>query len=132
MRSFVAAQPRWDLALVGAGFAAVTALAIWLALPADYLVRRAIGPRETGERLVTLSEGLTELLAVVERPGRGRGLLTNGHAMSSTAPLDQRYMRALAHIPLLAMERPERVLVIGFGVGNTAHRARRSRRALFA
>jgi tetratricopeptide (TPR) repeat protein len=43
--------------------------------------------------------------------------------MSSTAPLDQRYMRALAHIPLLAMDRPERVLVIGFGVGNSTHAA---------
>ena len=32
-------------------------------------------------------------------------------------------MRALAHVPLLSMARPERVLVIGFGVGNTAHAA---------
>jgi tetratricopeptide (TPR) repeat protein len=43
--------------------------------------------------------------------------------MSSTAPLDQRYMRALAHIPLLSMAQPARVLVIGFGVGNTTHAA---------
>src|SRR5207302_1993414 len=55
--------------------------------------------------------------------GRGRALLTNGHAMSSTAPLDQRYMRALAHIPLLSMDAPKRVLVIGFGVGNSTHAA---------
>src|SRR5687767_4756172 len=32
-------------------------------------------------------------------------------------------MRALAHIPLLSIERPETVLVIGFGVGNTTHAA---------
>jgi hypothetical protein len=43
--------------------------------------------------------------------------------MSSTAPLDQRYMRALAHIPLLSMREPRDVLVIGFGVGNTVHAA---------
>jgi tetratricopeptide (TPR) repeat protein len=43
--------------------------------------------------------------------------------MASTAPLDQRYMRALAHIPLLSMTKPERVLVIDFGVGNTTHAA---------
>jgi spermidine synthase len=39
--------------------------------------------------------------------------------MSSTAPLSQRYMRALAHVPLLSMDAPADVLVIGFGVGNT-------------
>jgi spermidine synthase len=107
----------------GAGLVATGALVMWITLPADFLLQRALGRRGSNERLVTLNEGMTELLAVVERPGRGRGLLTNGHAMSSTALLDQRYMRALAHIPLLAMERPERVLVIGFGVGNTAHAA---------
>jgi len=32
-------------------------------------------------------------------------------------------MRALAHIPLLAMNAPSTVLVIGFGVGNTTHAA---------
>ena len=69
------------------------------------------------------SEGLTEVVTVVEVPGRGRALITNGHAMSSTAALDQRYMRAMAHVPLLAMTRPSRVLVIGFGVGNTTHAA---------
>jgi spermidine synthase len=109
--------------LAGAVLLAVGSLAIWRALPTDFLVQRALGRRDANEQLVTLKEGVTELLAVVERPGRGRGLLTNGHTMSSTAVLDQRYMRALAHIPLLAMERPGRVLVIGFGVGNTAHAA---------
>jgi len=115
--------PHHIAALAGAGLIATGALAIWIAQPTDFLIQRALGNRDRKDRLVTLNEGVTELLAVVERPGRGRGLLTNGHAMSSTALLDQRYMRALAHIPLLAMERPERVLVIGFGVGNTAHAA---------
>ena len=32
-------------------------------------------------------------------------------------------MRALAHIPLLSIDKPETVLVIGFGVGNTTHAA---------
>jgi tetratricopeptide (TPR) repeat protein len=45
--------------------------------------------------------------------------MTNGHAMSATWPLSQRYMRALAHVPLLMTDSPGRVLVIGFGVGNT-------------
>src|SRR4029453_4441772 len=56
-----------------------------------------------------------------EMGSSGRLLMTNGHAMSSTTLSSQRYMRALAHIPLLAIERPETALVIGFGVGNTTH-----------
>ena len=63
------------------------------------------------------------MIGVTEVPGRGRGLITNGHPMSSTALLDQRYMRALAHIPLLSMPAPTRVLVIGFGVGNSTQAA---------
>ena len=103
--------------------ASVGALVVWLGLPRGYIVERALPLREADGRVVAMREGVTELLAVVERPGLGRGLLTNGHAMSSTAILDQRYMRALAHIPLLSMNDPTRVLVIGFGVGNTTHAA---------
>ena len=78
-------------------------------------------PKASGS--LALSEGLTEVITVTDAPGKGRTLLTNGHPMSSTTRLAQRYMRALAHIPLLAMEHPETVLVIGFGVGNTTHAA---------
>jgi spermidine synthase len=98
------------------------ALALWLQLPADYVTLRALGTPDQGERRLVVSDGLTELIAVTESP-KGRTLVTNGHAMSSTRPLSQRYMRALAHIPLLSIERPETVLVIGFGVGNTTHAA---------
>jgi spermidine synthase len=75
--------------------------------------------------MVAVHEGVTEVAAVTEVPGLGRSLMTNGHAMSSTAILDQRYMRALAHIPLLSATNPTRVLVIGFGVGNTTEAAAR-------
>jgi spermidine synthase len=98
------------------------AVALWCLLPPSYLVMRAAPPLEN-EHLVTLNEGLTEVVAVADLRGGGRTLLTNGHPMSSTAWLSQRYMRALAHIPLLAMDAPENVLVIGFGVGNTTHAA---------
>ena len=98
-------------------------LGLWLLLPSDHITVRALGQMGSGQKRLLVSDGLTELIAVTEHPGQGRTLYTNGHAMSSTMPLSQRYMRALAHIPLLSMDRPETVLVIGFGVGNTTHAA---------
>ncbi len=100
-----------------------TALGLWLLLPSDYVNTRALERPSESSRLLTLSEGLTELIAVTEIRGEGRRLLTNGHPMSATTPFSQRYMRALAHIPLLSIDTPESVLVIGFGVGNTTHAA---------
>jgi spermidine synthase len=41
--------------------------------------------------------------------------------MSGTTPGPQRYMRAMAHVPLLLAKAPKRALVICFGVGNTVH-----------
>ncbi|MBI2189001.1 MAG: tetratricopeptide repeat protein [Acidobacteria bacterium] len=118
----------WSLASASWIFAvslaiAASALGLWLRLPSDHVTMRALGAPRNDERRLVVSDGLTELIAVAEAPGRGRTLYTNGHAMSSTLPLSQRYMRALAHLPLLSMDRPEDVLVIGFGVGNTTHAA---------
>ena len=98
------------------------ALAMWLRLPSDYVNMRALRPAD-GERVLAVSEGLNEIIAITETAGQGRRLLTNGHPMSATTMLSQRYMRALAHVPLLSMDRPQTVLVIGFGVGNTTHAA---------
>jgi spermidine synthase/tetratricopeptide (TPR) repeat protein len=109
-------------ALVCSVFIGGVALGLWFLLPPGYLVSRA-APPFANERVLTSSEGLTEVIAVTEVPGQGRTLVTNGHPMSSDARLSQRYMRALAHIPLLSIDNPEIVLVIGFGVGNTAHAA---------
>ena len=116
------AEPRPLRALAAPLLVAGAALGLWLLLPSDYVTLRALGTPDAGERRLVVSDGLTELVAVTES-AKGRTLVTNGHAMSSTWPLSQRYMRALAHIPLLSIERPETVLVIGFGVGNTTHAA---------
>ena len=105
------------LAIAGA------ALGLWSQLPSDHVTMRALGRTPNNERRLLVSDGLTELIAVTETPQGARTLYTNGHAMSSTMPLSQRYMRALAHVPLLSMDHPETVLVIGFGVGNTTHAA---------
>lgn len=108
---------------LAAALIVVVSIAGWLALPTDHVLQRTRVRHQPGERLLASSEGTTEVVTVVETPGRGRALITNGHAMSSTASLDQRYMRAMAHVPLLSADRPGRVLVIGFGVGNTTHAA---------
>jgi spermidine synthase len=92
-----------------------------LSLPSDYLLSRAL--LFPPGRTYTISEGITELIAVTDGPDGGRVLVTNGHPMSSTELLSQRYMRAMAHVPLLAIDSPQRVLVICYGVGNTAHAA---------
>ncbi|NOT27565.1 MAG: tetratricopeptide repeat protein [Acidobacteria bacterium] len=120
-----APSPESRVAVLGLGLtlaAGAAALLLWVRLPSDYVMVRALGTPED-ERVLTISEGLTEVIAVTEQRGQGLTLTTNGHAMSSTLPLAQRYMRALAHVPLLSMQDPRTVLVIGFGVGNSTHAA---------
>jgi spermidine synthase len=101
--------------------ASTIAIGVWLSLPSNYLLSRAL--LFPVDRAYTISEGITELIAVTDGPDGGRVLVTNGHPMSSTELLSQRYMRAMAHVPLLALDSPQRVLVLCYGVGNTAHAA---------
>ena len=108
--------------LLSLGVAAAS-IAAWLLLPMDYISTRALPAPEPNERVLNKTEGVNEIVTITETTGKGRRLMTNGHAMSATWPLSQRYMRALAHVPLLMMAKPERVLVIGFGVGNTVEAA---------
>jgi spermidine synthase len=110
-------------ALAGSMLVGGVAVWLWLLLPPDHVITRALMLPAGNQRLVTLSEGVAEVIAVTDDAGDRRWLLTNGHPMSSTGRLDQRYMRALAHIPLLCIDDPRAVLVIGFGVGNTTHAA---------
>ena len=118
----------------GALCTAAAALALWVSLPDSHVLARALPRPLDGERVMVVDEGLTEVISVTERPGPRerlsgvpsgpiRALFTNGHSMSSTDARAQRYMRALAHVPLLSIDRPRSVLVIGFGVGNTTHAA---------
>ncbi len=97
------------------------AIALWLLLPPDFVIARAQASLPEGQRRLDLVEGINEIVSVVDAGASGRLLLTNDHSMSSTMLVAQRYMRALAHIPLLSMDHPRTALVIGFGVGNTTH-----------
>ena len=110
------------------GWAFATALILagavmgrWVLLPSSYLISQAL--LFPVSKAYAMSEGLTEVIAITDGPDGGRVLVTNGHPMSSTELFSQRYMRAMAHIPLLSLDSPRRVLVLCYGVGNTAHAA---------
>ncbi len=113
----VAALPA--VAVLALGIAVI----VWARLPADFLINRTLWPLRPSEQRLVVSEGITDVVTVTDMPGEGRVLFTNGHSMSSTSVAAQRYMRAFVHIPLLSLDTPESVLVICFGVGNTAHAA---------
>lgn len=125
------ARRRWAAAGLAASLVVVACgLIPWLALAPGHVVAGTIPLDRRHERVLTVTEGVHGIIAVVELSGTGRALLTtgralitNGHSMSNTTWLAQRYMRAFAHIPLLSMEAPKRAVVIAFGVGNTAHAA---------
>ena len=104
---------------------AVCAVTAFSFLPGDHLLRRSFefSLASRNESILAAHEGVNETLLVSERGAEGRRLHTNGHPMSSTLLLNQRYMRAAAHIPLLLQEAPRSVLNIAFGVGNTLHAA---------
>jgi spermidine synthase len=123
-RGAVSGPPRGAIAALFASMlVGGAAIASWLLLPSNYILTSALAQSRRPDQLLSVHEGLTEVVAVADVPGQGRRLLTNGHPMSSTTAFAQRYMRTLTHIPLLAMDHPEDVLVIGFGVGNTTHAA---------
>ena len=111
------------VAFVSAAVLLGGALTLWTGLPPNHVIARSLKPMSPGEKRLAVSEGITETIAVTEHPSEGRRLLTNGYFMSATSWKGQRYMRAFAHVPLLSQEAPESVLVIAFGVGNTAHAA---------
>jgi spermidine synthase/predicted Zn-dependent protease len=111
-----------------------------VALAAAALFAVGLGPGRQAVRAVTLrdataarapadvlayDEGPTVTVAVVDdragfRDPESRRLLTDGVNMSGTTWNAKRYMRFLAHLPLLLHPAPRSVLVIGLGTGMTA------------
>lgn len=96
-------------------------IASYASLPADHLARRFVPVLPPPDRILATHEGPEGTIHILDNGPDGRLLFTNGHPMSGTSLGSQRYMRAFAHLPLLMMERPERALVICFGVGSTLH-----------
>jgi spermidine synthase len=102
---------------------AIGALAAWARLPSDHLLRQSFFQISNPDtKVLSIREGVNETIAVTEEKG-DRYLNTDGFRMSGTSISAQRYMRAFAHVPLLQRDKPTSVLVVCFGVGNTAHAA---------
>lgn len=78
-----------------------------------------------GSRLLHFQEGINETVMVTEKMDLGRPayrrLITNRESMSTTEMLAQRYMKLMAHLPVLFSPSPRKALLICYGVGNTLH-----------
>lgn len=99
-------------------------LAFWWLLPSHSLMDRYSFHSDVEERVIYRHEGRNESILVLERlDGAYRSLNTNGFSMSDTSPGARRYMKLMAHLPLLLHGDPRTALVICYGVGNTAHAA---------
>ncbi len=109
-----------NVSVVGFG-GTLVAIAIWLSLPSDFVVRRFIPSLPPPERILSQRESSDSMVQVLDLGPAGLQLFTNGHPMSGTSLAAQRYMRAFSHLPLLMTESPQRALVICFGVGSTLH-----------
>ena len=72
--------------------------------------------RHSEVRALRGSSGFTSFVA---RTPEGDGVFLDATQMSNTSPRARRYMKLMVHFPLLAQERPERALLICFGVGIT-------------
>jgi len=108
--------------LVLPALAAAGMLGGWL-LPGDWVIRKVIFLSRPAQNVLHVRESVNETLVVTEQKifGRtiSRTLWTNGFSMSATSVDGQRYMRLMAHLPLLLTDAPSRVLLICYGVGST-------------
>ncbi len=90
-------------------------------IPTDQTVSLLFGD---AEHLETVVEGAVTSVAVARYEENGavlfKALRTPGVAMSNTAFGARRYMGMMAHVPMLLARDPSDVLLVCFGVGNTA------------
>lgn len=102
------------------GLAVLCAIAATLVVPRGF-DRRFFSAEDLPARypVRAMKSNATHTTYVVEDPA-GDMLFFDSHPMSGTGPLAQRYMRLMAHVPLLSQNNPRDVLLICFGVGNTA------------
>jgi spermidine synthase len=105
------------------GVSALVLVAFVALVPQDDLILRTIPMRAGYEKVLAVHEGVRDTVLVTERSRMHRRLMANGASLSGTNDYSQRYLRLLAHLPLLSARAPARVLVGGFGVGSTLRSA---------
>ena len=88
-----------------------------------FFMRDSTGQKDI-RKLLYFEEGLTDTVAVFKDnygaldPDAKR-LVTNGVSMSAVNFIASRYMKLLAHLPIMLVDNPEEVLVVCFGTGQT-------------
>ncbi len=99
------------IVLLGAGFA----------LTPPTLAMRLINGERPDARPILFESTPQHVFWVKAAPdGRPLSLMFDSHSMSAVDGPAQRYMRMMAHFPLLLQPQPRKVLLICFGVGSTA------------
>ncbi|HNB21230.1 MAG TPA: fused MFS/spermidine synthase [Candidatus Melainabacteria bacterium] len=86
-------------------------------LPLDY-PERVYAKLTQGDILAVKEDPIGRVLCL--KYNRGNRLLVNGTMYSGDMAHSLRYMRSLAHFPVLLNKNPEDVLVVCFGIGSTA------------
>ena len=119
------AAPGWRKGVAGVTVAGVIALNA--AMPGNLLdrffMRDNVGKRDLS-KLLFFEEGVTDTVAVFEDDygildPTAKRLITNGISMSASNVIATRYMKLMAHVPILLSDNPEDVMVICFGTGQT-------------
>jgi len=102
-------------------------LVVNMGFPPDLLdrffMRDSTGQKDI-RKLLYFEEGLTDTVAVFKDnygalDPDARRLVTNGVSMSAVNFIASRYMKLLAHLPIMLVDNPEEVLVVCFGTGQT-------------
>src|SRR5690606_7213216 len=70
-------------------------------------------------KILYMKEGVNAHVSVVEGGGH-RAIRINGKVVATTTDIDMANQMALAHIPMLLHESPQRTMIVGLGAGVTA------------
>jgi predicted membrane-bound spermidine synthase len=113
--------PRWSTAVA---FALALALFPFGRMEGEFVPIVARRMREPGAAVAGFREGRTETVVYLRSDLYGEPmhfrLVTGGFGMASTTVWARRYMKQFVYWPVALHPRPERALLISFGIGNTA------------